>query len=127
MTVADWTQPWLARAGTRDRNQNIPCWYAVGLCHIMHLLTSAMLHGICLDDERGLFGSQEAACTVDGCAQPELVPEDSRDHSMYQGSCYAVGPAHAVMKAGMKLVKEKRTAQLTLEAACTVAAQAKPR
>ena len=70
MTVADWTQPWLARAGTHDKNQNIPCWYAVGLCHIIHLLTSAMLDGERLDDERGLFGSQEAACTVDGCAQP---------------------------------------------------------
>ncbi len=30
----------------------MPCWYAVGLCHIIHLLTSAMLHGARPDDEK---------------------------------------------------------------------------
>ena len=127
MTVADWTQPWAARAGTRDKNPNTLCWYAVDLCHIIHLLTSAILHLVCLDYEAGLSGSWEAACTVDGCAQPRLGPEDSHDRSMYQGSCYVVGPAKADMNAGTKLVMERRTAQLTLEAACTVAAQAQSR
>ena len=70
VTVADWTQPWLARAGIHDRNPNMLCWYAMGLCHIIHLLTSAMLHGARPDDKRGLFGSREVAYTVHGCAQP---------------------------------------------------------